>query len=152
MSPPPRPPLRFVVLPFPPSSSLRSSRRSCAHRGSLPSSTTVVVATTSRSLFISERSCRWWSRNFRESFLGAPFPCRPHRPPPRRPTAAALPSFPLISHLRPSQRRGPKKGGRQWKFDEDWGRADGRVRGRGATRVACVRRVPLPLLSRLPRS
>jgi len=65
-----------------PRSPLRPLR---ALRSCLPSSTTVVVRyhLSFASLLISERSCRWWSRNFRDSFLET-------SPPPLSPS-----SFPL---------------------------------------------------------
>lgn len=59
-----------------------------ALRSSLPSSAIVIVRRhlSFASLLISERSCRWWSRNFRESFLETP----------------SLPFSPSSSPLRPT--------------------------------------------------
>lgn len=63
----------FVTSPAsrPPSSLWPRSPPPRALRGPLPFSATVVVRhhLSFASLLISERSCRWWSRNFRESFL-----------------------------------------------------------------------------------
>lgn len=102
------------------------------------------------SLLISKRSCRWWSRNFRESFLQAPF--LSSVPPPSFIPRASHRPF-LLSHLRSSHPSAPKKRGRRCQLDEERRRVDWPDgEGRGATQVACVRGIPLPLLSRLARS
>lgn len=124
-SPASRPP--SSLYPRSPLSPLR------ALRASLPSSATVVVRhhLSFASLLISERSCRRWSRNFRESFLETPsLPLSPSSSPLQPTFHFFLLSLSYLIFI-PHSGRGSKKGRPTVEVRRRVEEASGRVREQG---------------------